>query len=77
MAFVTRENWIGVYGNSNGDINRYNTDGSLDSATVPGSSLPNLVEGFERILGQTFQNSEIILREGNIEDLASYTLIGT
>lgn len=75
IAFAVRENWIGLYGDSQGRINMYNTDGTLFAGTMPASELPTVVATVESVLSQTFETSEIILREGDIEDLSSYTIV--
>lgn len=75
IAFVVRENWIGVYGNEYGAINMYNLDGTLFAGTMPASELPTVVANVESVLSQTFETSEIILRGGDIEDLSSYTIV--
>lgn len=66
---------ISIYGNQNGDVSTYNSEGVLQETTVPGSSVGQIADIFARVLRAEFTSSEVLKRSGNIEDLSEYVII--
>lgn len=66
---------ISIYGNLNGDVSTYNSEGVLQEQTVPGSSVGQIADVFAEILRSEFTSSTVLQRSGNIEDLSDYVII--